>query len=239
MLKRLLAIGLSLLGLLAGAAVLWQTGKSRSFQFFGVIVPRVETSQKVVALTFDDGPTPDKTDEILRILREENVKATFFVTGAELAQYPEGGRKIVADGHELGNHAYNHDRMILVTPGYVRQQIEDTDKLIRDAGYTGEITFRPPFGKKLFALPRYLQQHNRKTITWDIEPDSFPEVAATSDGIVRYVTERARPGSIILLHVMYPSRKTSLEAVRGIIAKLRQEGYKFLTVNELLATGSN
>jgi chitin deacetylase len=239
MLKRLLAIGLSLLGLLAGAAVLWQTGKSRSFQFFGVIVPRVETSQKVVALTFDDGPTPDKTDEILRILREENVKATFFVTGAELAQYPEGGRKIFADGHELGNHAYNHDRMILVTPGYVRQQIEDTDKLIRDAGYTGEITFRPPFGKKLFALPRYLQQHNRKTITWDIEPDSFPEVAATSDGIVRYVTERARPGSIILLHVMYPSRKTSLEAVRGIIAKLRQEGYKFLTVNELLATGSN
>lgn len=89
---------------LGGAAALWQLSKSLTFQFFGRIVPRVETSEKVVALTFDDGPTREGTAEVLRILRERHVRATFFVTGGELEQSMDAGREIVANGHELGNH---------------------------------------------------------------------------------------------------------------------------------------
>jgi chitin deacetylase len=221
--------------LLAGAAVLWHVSKSRTFQFFGLIVPRVNTSEKVIALTFDDGPTPSATDEILRVLEEKSVKATFFVIGAELERNLAAGRKLVAAGHELGNHSYAHDRMLLVTPDFVRQEVEKTDRLIREAGYGGEINFRPPFGKKLLALPYYLSKTGRKTITWDVEPDSNPEIARDSTRIIEHTRSRVRPGSIILLHVMYPNRQPSLRAVGGLIESLRREGYRFVTVSELLA----
>lgn len=218
--------------LLVGAAALWQVSKSRTFQFFGLIVPRVNTPEKVVALTFDDGPTPSATSEILKVLDDMKVKATFFVIGAELEQNLAEGRKIVAAGHELGNHSYSHDRMILVTPDFVRQEIERTDQLIRETGFSGEINFRPPYGKKLLALPYYLSKTGRKTITWDVEPDS--QIARDATKIMAETRARVRPGSIILLHAMYPNRQESLKAVRGIIESLRREGYHFVTVSELL-----
>jgi peptidoglycan-N-acetylglucosamine deacetylase len=220
--------------LLAGAGALWKISNSRTFQFFGSIVPRVNTAEKVVALTFDDGPIPNATSEILNVLDEMHVKATFFVIGAELERNMSEGRKIVAAGHELGNHSYSHTRMILVTPDFVRQEVEKTDQLIREAGYTGEINFRPPFGKKLLALPYYLSRNKRKTITWDVAPDSNPEIARDATKIIEITRSQVKPGSIILLHVMYPGRKESLKAVRGIIETLRREGYRFVTVSELL-----
>jgi chitin deacetylase len=221
--------------LFAGAIVLWQVSISHSFQFFGVIVPRVNTAEKVVALTFDDGPSTSGTNEILRVLDEMNVKATFFVVGAELERNMAEGRKIVAAGHELGNHSYSHTRMILVTPAFVQQEIEMTDRLIREAGYDSDINFRPPYGKKLLALPYYLSKTGRKTIMWDVEADSKPDIASDSHRIIEEVRAKVRPGSIILLHVMFPSRKQSLKAVQGIIESLEREAYRFVTVSELLA----
>lgn len=232
--KTLLAAALAVAA--CGAAfALWQASRSRTFQFFGVIVPRVETSRKAVALTFDDGPAPAPTRELLRVLRERNVRATFFLTGRELEQSPEAGREIVAAGHELGNHSYSHERMVLVSPAFVRREVERTDELIRAAGHAGEIHFRPPYGKKLVTLPLYLSRHGRKTITWDVAPDSDDRHAGDAAAITRRVVEGARPGSIILLHVMYPNRAESLKAVPGIVEALGREGYSFVTVSELLA----
>lgn len=218
-----------------GFITLWQISRSRTFQFFGQLIPRVDTSQKVVALTFDDGPTPEATGQILSALGEGDVRATFFVTGAELEKNMAEGKRIVAAGHELGNHSYSHERMVLVTPSFVKQEVERTEQLIRDAGYQGEIYFRPPYGKKLFTLPYYLAKTGRKSITWDVEPESYAEVAADSDKIAEHVLARARPGSIILLHVMYGSRSESLKAVSKIIEGLKARGYSFKTVSELLA----
>jgi chitin deacetylase len=220
---------------LGGAATLWQLSKSRTFQFFGVIVPRVDTQHKLVALTFDDGPTRDKTAEVLRLLRERRVRATFFVTGGELEQHMDAARDVVAAGHELGNHSYSHGRMVCVSPSYVRREVERTDDLIRAAGHAGEIHFRPPYGKKLLALPFYLSRHNRKTVTWDVAPDSDLAADADAEAITRHVMERTRPGSIILLHVMYPSRAQTLRAVPFIIEGLEREGYRLVTVSELMA----
>ena len=232
--KTYLALAFALVAL-GGAAALWQLSKSRTFQFFGRIVPRVETSQRLVALTFDDGPTRKQTAEVLRLLGERGVRATFFVTGGELEQNMEAGRDIVAAGHELGNHSYSHERMLLVTPSYVRREVERTDELIRAAGHTGEIHFRPPYGKKLLALPLYLSRHDRKTITWDVEPDSELAPDADAAAVARHVVGRTRPGSIILLHVMYPSRAQTLKAVPPIIEGLEREGFRFVTVSELVA----
>lgn len=139
--------------LLLVAMTLWQVSKSRTFQFFGVLVPRIDTAEKVVALTFDDGPTASGTNEILSVLDEMKVKATFFLIGAELEQNMAEGRKIVAAGHEVGNHSYSHVRMLLVTPAFVQQEIKKTDRLIRAAGYDREINFRPPYGKSSSRSP--------------------------------------------------------------------------------------
>ena len=216
--------------------VAWRVSSSRTFQFFGEIVPRVETSETAVALTFDDGPAPGVVERLLPVLHQRGIKATFFVIGKELEDSPELGRQIVREGHELGNHSYSHSRMVLKTPRFIRDEIERTDRLIRAAGYSGDIQFRPPYGKKLILLPAYLSRTGRRTIMWDVEPDSYPEVAASADRIAAFVLERARPGSIIILHVMYPGREASLEAVPGIIEGMKERGYEFKTVSELLAS---
>lgn len=236
MVKRLRILLALLVAIIALIAISFQISKSRTFQFFGELVSRVNTQQKAVALTFDDGPIPGATEEVLSILNQSGIKATFFVTGAELEQNPEQGRKLVAAGHELGNHSFSHSRMVLKTPAFVKFEIERTDELIRQAGYQGAIHFRPPFGKKLFVLPYYLSQHSRKSITWDVEPDSFPDVGNDAHKIVEHVLANVKPGSIILLHVMYPSRKESLKSVKGIIDGVKSRGYEFKTVSELLAS---
>lgn len=232
--RKLVYIGIALVVTAAILAALWELSKSRTYQVFGEVVPRVGTAQRLVALTFDDGPTPHFTDEILRILDEEGIKATFFLTGGELEKYPGEGKRIAAAGHEIGNHTFSHKRMILVSPSFVRSEIEKTDELIRAAGYEGLIHFRPPYGKKLFTLPYYLSQNNRKTITWDVEPESFSEIAKSSGEITKYVLENTRSGSIVLLHIMYDPERKSLNSVKPIIGGLKEKGFRFVTVSELI-----
>jgi peptidoglycan/xylan/chitin deacetylase (PgdA/CDA1 family) len=207
---------------------------STTTQLFGRIVSQVATADSVVALTFDDGPVPAVAESLLAVLRARNIRATFFVIGSDLAAAPEVGRALVAAGHELGNHSYTHKHMVLKSPGFIRREIEDTDALIRAAGERGEILFRPPYGYKLIGLPRFLSRTNRTTIMWNIEPDSYDDVAATAEGIVAHVLERVRPGSIIILHPWYRSRATSRAAVPLLVDSLQARGYRVTTVGELL-----
>jgi chitin deacetylase len=230
--KVIIVFASALLISIAVFVALWWITKSTTFQVFGEIYAKAEIQHKAIALTFDDGPTRERTDEILSILREENVKATFYLIGRDMEVNPGEAEKIVADQHEVGNHSFNHDRMVLVTPEFVRNEIEKTDDLIRKAGFANEITFRPPYGKKLFVLPYYLSENGRKTISWDIAPEN---VAERSDDIIRYTLENTRSGSIILLHVAYRTRDESLKSVRPIIKGLKEKGFEFKTVSELLA----
>ncbi|MCC3646473.1 polysaccharide deacetylase family protein [Cytobacillus oceanisediminis] len=231
--KKLLKIILWIILLLGIAFLLFEVSKSRNFQFFGGLVNKAETEDKVAAMTFDDGPGVN-TDEILTILREEDVKATFYLTGKEIEHHMEDAKKIVGAGHEIGNHSYSHSRMVLKTPTFIKEEIEKTDDLIRQTGYEGEIHFRPPYGKKLFLLPYYLSKQERKTVLWNIEPESFPYIEGDADKITEYVAENIEPGSIILLHVMYESREESLKSVKKIIASLKEQGYQMTTVSDLL-----
>ncbi len=139
--------------LLAGAGYgLLRLSKARDFQFFGGLVNRVEAGKKLVALTFDDAPTPE-TPAVLKLLAGAGVRATFYCIGSAIERDPSGAGQIIACGHELGNHSYSHRRMVFKTPGFIAREVELTAGLIRAAGYAGEITFRPPYGKKLLALP--------------------------------------------------------------------------------------
>jgi chitin deacetylase len=203
---------------------------ARTFQLFGGITEHVETNQKVVALTFDDGPTKN-VDKILPLLNQYHVKATFFLIGNEIEKSPVEAKKIVRAGHQIGNHTYSHQRMVFKSPSYIKAEIEKTDKLIREAGYKGEIDFRPPNGKKLVGLPFYLNQHKRETIMWNLEPDTYYTNAADK---LSYVKKNIKPGSIILIHPMYDDSNEELKTIKGILQSLSNEGYKFITVNELL-----
>lgn len=230
--KPTIITAVSLVVVLAAAAGLWNISSSRTFQFFGELVTRVETTEKVVALTFDDGPDPAGAQQVLDTLDSEEVKATFFLMGRDLQNHPELGRKIADAGHEIGNHTFNHQRMVGVLPGTVAKEIEDTDAQIRKTGYQGDIHFRPPNGKKLFALPHYLSEHNRKTIMWDVEPDSAG--TPTAQQIEQETLNLTKPGSIILLHPMYQGRDQTRQALKPIIGKLKERGYRFVTVSALL-----
>ncbi len=105
--------------------------------------------------------------------------------------------------------------MVFKSPAFIQREIEQTDELIRRAGYTGTINFRSPYGKKLLLLPLYLSRTGRANIFWDVEPASDP--AATAEQMVEHVVAQVRPGSIILLHLMYPNRTESRAAVLGIM----------------------
>lgn len=231
MLARLIFIFLiSLASVLAVVFGLHTFSNSRTYQAFGDLAARVETDRPIVALTFDDGPTAGFTGEVLAILDKLDVTATFFVTGREVTENPQEVRAIVAAGHELGNHTYSHPRMVLKSYGTYRSEIEETDAAIRAIGYERQLHFRPPYGKKLFGLPWYLSSTGRTTIMWDVEP----EIAEDADAFVAHVVEQTRSGSIILMHVMYESRAISREALPGIVTGLRERGFEFVTVSELL-----
>jgi chitin deacetylase len=222
-----IGIGIAVIFLLLFGTEKWMN--ARTYQLFGGIVDRVETSQKVVALTFDDGPT-ENVNRILPLLDKYNAKVTFFLIGGDIEKYPEGINKIAEAGHQIGNHTYSHKRMVFKSSSYIKEEIEKTDRLIRDSGYKGVIDFRPPYGKKLVGLPYYLNKHDRETITWNIEPDTFYSKAADK---VNYVKERIKPGSIILMHPMYDKTGEELLAIEGILQALSNEGYRFVTVDEL------
>lgn len=227
---------ISILLLLVVATIpgIFMLSKSRTFQLFGEIVPRVETDRKVVALTFDDGPLNASVDTILEDLRRENVKATFFVCGAEIEKNREAAAKLVAAGHELGNHSYSHVRMWFRPQSFYAEEFAKTDALIRATGYQGPIHVRAPYCKKLVGLPRYFAKTNRVHVTFDVEPETDPEIDRDSSRIVAHVVENVRPGSIVLLHPWYRTRQRSRAAVPLIVKTLKSAGYDFVTVDELL-----
>ena len=203
--------------------------KLRTFQLFGGLTYQVETENKVIALTFDDGPTKN-VDQILPLLDKYKAKATFFLIGNDIEKNPEEAKKLIVAGHQIGNHTYSHKRMVLKSPAIIKEEIEKTDELIRKYGYKGEIDFRPPYGKKLVGLPYYLYKHKRETIMWSLEPDTY---FTSADEKVNYVVGKIKPGSIILLHPMYDQAGEEIQVIEDILRELTKEGYKFVTVDEL------
>lgn len=227
--KKLIIGGIAVILIAVLFAGLFQVTKLRTFQLFGGLTYQAETEEKIVALTFDDGPTKN-VDQLLPLLDEYNAKSTFFLIGNEIEKHPEEAKKIVEAGHQIGNHTYSHKRMVLKSSSFIEEEIEKTDELIRSIGYEGEIDFRPPYGKKFLGLPFYLNKTNRETIMWSLDPETY---YTSVDEKINYVMENIQPGSIILLHPMYDQTGGTLQVVETILKELMNEGYRFVTVDEL------
>jgi peptidoglycan/xylan/chitin deacetylase (PgdA/CDA1 family) len=213
--------------------------KTPKFQVIGELVNHVETKEKVVALTYDDGPNPPYTNQLLDLFDHNRIKATFFVIGKNIENHPETVQLILSKGHELGNHSYSHTRMVFKSPSFIRAEIEKTDALLRQLGVKQEIHFRAPYGRKLLVLPYILAKLGKKNILWTVDPKDFEE--SNPETIKNYVLEKVNPGSIILMHDGGGERSQTIAATEMVIKGLQKKGYTFKTVSELIhqTSGNN
>jgi chitin deacetylase len=216
---------------LAVFVMLYYLMSARGFQLFGNLVDRVDTNDKVVYLTFDDGPTKN-TERILETLDELDVKASFFLIGNCIEESPELTQQILDAGHDIGNHSYSHPRLILQSLSSIKNEVDRTNELIKSLGYDNEIFFRPPYGKKLILLPWYLNEIGQTTVMWTLEPDTFKDVSKDADSMAQYVAENVSNGAIILLHPINDDTDKTLDAIKKIVIELRASGYSFETLTD-------
>jgi peptidoglycan/xylan/chitin deacetylase (PgdA/CDA1 family) len=223
-------VALALLLVAAAALALREVVNSSTFQLFGDYIARVDTQDKVVALTFDDGPHPLHTPRVLDLLERHHVKATFFMMGRNVERFPAIARQVLDRGHEIGNHSYSHPKLVLMSPRRVREEIERTDRLLRSIGVSGEIYFRPPHAAKFVVLPYVLVQMKKMSVLGDVDPEEWKRrpAAVMTASILRQV----RPGSIIGLHDVLGSE--TLRTAEDSITALAAQGYRFETVSELI-----
>lgn len=198
-------------------------------------VRSIRTQEKVLALTFDDGPTSPYTDEVLQILDKHHVKATFFVMGVHAKSNIPLLKKMVAAGHEIGNHSMYHDKESKKTAEMLMKELPQVDKIIRQSGYTGEIMFRSPFGLTSDTLRTVLTELNKKNFLFDFLSQDWENLP--KDIIVERVVSHAKPGHIIVLHDGGKGRSHTVEATDEIIKQLKNKGYSFVTASELLKYG--
>ncbi len=205
-----------------------------SHSLFFPVFTQFSTEQQQIALTFDDGPSPKITPALLDLLAKHQIKVTFFVNGNKLAAAPEVARRAVAEGHQLANHTYQHERMVFLFPSYIRSDLERTDRLILQSGQKDLSYFRPPYGDKFLILPFVLRQLGKRCVNWNVEPKAQYHEPFNKNQLIAQTVESSSSGSIILLHdgwALAPS--AFLEAVDEIIIQLKQKGFSFVTIDEV------
>jgi len=225
----------------AGALVLVLVGESafspRS-SVFGRTYWHVPTHEKVVALTFDDGPNEPYTSQVLEVLKQQNVRATFFLIGENVRTFPAAAVRIVREGHVIGNHTEHHPiPFALESTEKLQAEVASAQETIRSI--TGCIPrfFRPPQGLRSPWLMSLLESDSLITVTWDDAPGDWDPMPSAT--IAERTVRDAEPGSIILLHdgmnlTHGADQSATVRALPTIIRELRSRGYRFVTVPELL-----
>lgn len=219
------------------------------------VVASVDTDRKVVALTFDDGPYPPWTNAILDMLAREEVRATFYLAGTNLERNMALGRRIILEGHEVGNHLYDGDPLTYHWPGEATRKFERVDQLLREIGAEGPITVRPGSGAGGPAVAWKVWRDNRQQVFASASSNDWlrpgwesnhcpllilPCPTQIAEEIIGAILPDVGPGSIILLHDGYDDapgadRSGTVAAAETIVKKLKAQGYQFLKVSELLA----
>lgn len=191
--------------------------------------------QKVIALSFDDGPHPKYTIEILDILKEYDIKATFFVLGMHAEKYPEIIKRQVEEGHEIGNHSYSHINMRKATKKQIREEFEKTQEIIYSIAKIRPKVFRPPYGNYNRDVIEIISSDDIPIVLWTFYQDSKDWSNPGVDSIVNTTLSKVQNGDIILFHdFVYKNESHTVEALKIIIPELLNKGYKFVTISELL-----
>ncbi len=200
---------------------------------------KVNTDQKKVALTFDDGPSPIWTPQILHALKEKNVKATFFMIGYHVQKYPDIARQVARDGHTIANHGYAHSVILYYKPAEIEEEIKYTEEVIRNI--TGKTTrfFRPPKAWLRPSIKEKIISMGYNVILWSLNSKDW--VCFNHRYIVSRLVKRIRAGDIILFHDsgnIYSTeggvRRQTVKAIPLLIDTLRKKGFEFVSIDELI-----
>jgi peptidoglycan/xylan/chitin deacetylase (PgdA/CDA1 family) len=180
-----------------------------------------------VALTFDDGPTPGVTDRILDELKKRNVRATFFMIGERIAAAPDLARRVLAEGHEIGNHTYTHPKLTEVSDAQVAAEIQKTNDIMREVLDHRPVWFRPPFGALHRSQAPLIGMKGLGIVLFSVDPKDWSQPGETK--IVETILTESKPGSILLCHDVHPQTANSVESIldglseRGLIASTLSE----------------
>jgi peptidoglycan/xylan/chitin deacetylase (PgdA/CDA1 family) len=192
---------------------------------------QVRVDQPYIAMTFDDGPSAENTPRLLEILKQRNIKATFFLIGQNVAANPDIVRRILAEGHEVGNHSWTHPQLSKLSDDRVTAEITKTQDAIKDASGYSPTLLRPPYGA---ITPRQREwianQFGLNIILWSVDPFDWKRPGASV--ITQRILSQVRPGAIILSHDIH---KQTVDAMPATLDALIAKGYKFVTVSQLIA----
>jgi peptidoglycan/xylan/chitin deacetylase (PgdA/CDA1 family) len=199
------------------------------------ILWRVETAEKVVALSFDDGPHPHHTPEILDLLDEHQIPATFFLVGRHVRQHPEIARRIAGGSHEIGNHTLSHRMLPFLRDEKIVDEIRHTGEIIGEVTQRTARLLRPPMGLFSKRVVDLVESCGCRVVIGDVYPRD-PQRPGR-EKIYRRVVNRVQPGSIIILHdggnTRHVDRSQTVWATRQIVWHLRKENYRFVTISQL------
>ncbi len=191
----------------------------------------VHVNGQYIAMTFDDGPSAKLTPHLLDILKERNMHVTFFVLGEMVKPHPEILKRAVAEGHEIGNHSWDHPDLAKKSDDFVRSQLDRTKDEITAAIGKPVTLMRPPYGSLSKEQKRWVHDDLGYTIVlWDVDPVDWKRPGPSV--VEQRILEGTRNGSIILSHDIHPG---TVEAMPDTFDKLLAKGYKFVTVSELIA----
>ena len=187
--------------------------------------------EKCIALTFDDGPHPRYTERILEILKKYDVKATFFMIGSNVEQYPEIAAKVAKEGHEIGSHTYSHPQMLHIEEDVFFKEIKCCEEALAQCGIPRPRLFRPPQGFRTERQCEMLCEAGYSMVIWSLDTHDWKSVP--SKEIVKFVFENVQGGDILLFHDYVSGQNTTITALEQIIPKLQQDGYRFVAVSSL------
>ena len=207
--------------------------------FYGKVLSNGNRNHSQIALTFDDGPNEPYTSQVLSILEQYKIKATFFIIGQNARRYPEICRRIVTNGNVIGNHSYHHRKSLCLRRGKtIAREIELTNQTIYECTGFEPKLFRPPHGFRTPWLMRTVRHLGYTVVTWDNMTGDW-KADKSGEEIVRAIVQRVKPGSVIVLHDGRDSRPSydrsqMLQALPLVIEPLKKRGFDFVTIPELL-----
>ena len=195
-------------------------------RYFPDLLWRKDPAERVVYLTFDDGPTAKLTTPILDALDRYEASATFFLVGAQARKHPDLARRIAEAGHTIGNHTFTHPHPWR-TPGIDLQvELDRTSEALRDIVRRPVRYMRPPYGEVTPTLRTWCAERNCPCVMWDVMPGDYLQ-SATADGVARFVLKHVRPGSIIVLHDNPICEGVTRPALETVLRRLSREGWQF------------
>lgn len=207
-------------------------------QFYGRTFIGLKSGSRLLALTYDDGPNEAGTPQLLEVLARYDVRATFFMLGCRVAQRPDLAREVAAGGHTIGNHTYSHPNLIFSSRAQLVAQIEDCTRALDDAVGQHSNLFRPPFGGRRPDVLAEARHRGFVPVMWSVS--AYDWNTDPADVIENRVARQIRGGEVILMHdgghlAMGADRSATVAATERLIRRFKSEGYRFVTVPEMIS----